>query len=523
MRWLYRKLGRHYVRLALAVQFQFAYAVVAGGIALFSLFGDLTWHEQWRLLAVSAALVAVENLAAFTVASRLLRPSDPWLRGERTPENAVRAWRALAGLPLDFMRYRRALPVVFNVVPISAYATWLLGLPFFPSFFFVCAGAAVVLLYGVLLRYFAIEIITRPVLEDVSLDVPPDADLAKATLNIKARLLLALPAINIVSGVVVSALAGGRGTGVEALGWGVGAAIVVAFTISLELSLLLGESIITPLRELRDGTERVAAGDFTVRVPVYGSDESGRLARSFNTMVAGLQERERLREALGAYVDPGVAERIALEGTELAGEEIEVTVMFLDIRDFTRFAEQADAATVVGELNDFYAHVVPIIAGHCGHANKFVGDGLLAVFGAPERCDDHADQALAAALEIANEVEATQGGRVSIGIGVNSGDVVAGTVGGGGRVEFTVIGDAVNTAARVEQVTRETGDDILLTEATRARMRREPGELVERAVAELKGKTERVRLWAVVPPEAMDQQPGIVGRVALPSSSATRL
>lgn len=518
LRWLSRKLGRHYVRTALFVQFQFAYGVVAGGVLLFNLYGDLTWREEWHLLVVCAGFVAIENVAAFLVAHKLIRPADPWMRGERTPETALAAWRALAGLPLDFMRYRRALPVVVNVVPISVYATVLLDLAFFPSFFFICAGSAVVLLYGVLLRYFAIEVITRPVLEEVSLAVPAEAEFEKATLNIKARLLLALPAINIVSGVVVSALAGGRGEGVEALGWGVGAAIVVAFTISLELSLLLGESILVPLRELRDGTQRVAAGDLTTRVPVLGSDETGRLAQSFNTMVAGLEERERLREALGAYVDPGIAERIAAEGTELAGEEVDVTVLFLDIRDFTAFAEQADAAEVVAELNAFFSHVVPIVARHGGHANKFVGDGLLAVFGAPERLAAHADHAVAAACEIITAVERAYAGRLRIGIGVNSGTVVAGTIGGGGRVEFTVIGDAVNTAARVESVTRDTGDDILVTEATRSRLQRDHGAFEARPTVELKGKTEQVRLWALAP-----QQPGIVGSVALPSSTESRL
>ncbi len=507
LRWLYRKLGRHYVRVCLAVQFQFAYGVVAGGILLFSLFGDLSWSEEWRLLVVSSVLVAVENCAAFVVAHRLLKPADAYLRGDHSAASAVRAWRALAGLPLDFMRYRRALPVVFNVVPISAYATWLMDLPVFPSFFVVCAGSSVVLLYGILLRYFAIEMITGPVLEEVSADVPAEVELGRTTLNLKARLLLALPAINIVSGVVVSALAGGRGEGINALGFGVAAAIVVAFTISLELSLLLSDSILSPLRSLRDGTERVAAGDLSARVPVVGSDEIGRLARSFNVMVAGLQERERLREALGAYVDPGVAARIAAEGTELQGEEVEVTVMFLDIREFTAFAERASATEVVAELNAFFERVVPIVVRHGGHANKFVGDGLLAVFGAPERLPDHADRALDAAVEIVKAVDQVYEGKLRIGIGVNSGPVVAGTVGGGGRVEFTVIGDAVNTAARVEEVTRLTGDDVLLTEATRCLLERDHGPLEERPTVELKGKSERVGLYAALDAGATTSEP----------------
>jgi class 3 adenylate cyclase len=494
MRWLYAKLGRHYVRLALAVQYQGSHLVVLGGVMLLTLFVDVSTHDLVRIIVVTQILCAIENALALAVTFRLVRPADQWLRGDRAPENATRAWRALAGLPLDFIRYRGPLPIALNLIPVSAYITWQLGYGVL-SFFVFLAGACVVLLYGVLLRFFAIEIITQPVLEQISRDLPADAELARTTVPLKARLLLALPAINVVGGVVVSGLSSDSKS-LTSLGVGVAAAILVAFTISFELSLLLANSIIAPLRDLRRGTELVADGDYTVRVPVLGSDETGRLASSFNEMVAGLQEREKLREAFGAYVDPQLAERVIAEGTQLAGEEIEVSVLFLDIRDFTAFAERASAREVVGQLNDFFECVVPVLTKHGGHANKFVGDGLLAVFGAPDRLCDHADRAVAAALEIVEIVGERYGGELLIGIGVNSGPVVAGTVGGGGRVEFTVIGDPVNTASRVEEVTRITGDRILVTEATCALLERDVGGFVERPLMELKGKTEAVRLHA---------------------------
>ena len=217
-------------------------------------------------------------------------------------------------------------------------------------------------------------------------------------------------------------------------------------------------------------------------------------------MMQGLQERERLHEAFGAFVDPHVADRVLAEGTLLEGEEVEVTVLFLDIRSFTAFAERSSAREVVTRLNEFFKLVVPILVGHGGHANSFIGDGLLGVFGAPDRLSDHADRAVTAALEVAMLVRETYGDELRIGIGVNSGPVVAGTVGGGGHVEFTVIGDAVNTAARVEEVTRQTGDDILITEATRCLLDGCSVECEERPMSELKGKTERVRLWAPIIP-----------------------
>lgn len=496
LRWLARKLGRRYLRTVVAVQFQFAHLVVAGGVLLLALYvPDLETATFWRIFLVCQVLVVVENLMAISVAWRMLRPADPWLRGDRTPETAVAAWRAVAGLPWDFVRHWRALPLLLNVVPVSLYVTWELDEPLWPSFLAVAAGAAVVLLYGVFLRFFALELIARPVLERVSADLPDGAELAKATVPIKWRLLVALPAMNIITGVVAVGFASPDG-GLDTLGLGVLVTLAISFTISLELAVLVLRSILEPIQDLQSGTQRVAEGDFSVRVPVLGSDETGRLAGAFNGMVERLGERERLHEAFGAFVAPDLADRVLREGTVLQGEEVEVTVLFLDIRDFTAFAEQAGAREVVDRLNEFYGHVVPVLTRHGGHANAYIGDGLLGVFGAPERTPDHADRAVAAALEITDLVQERYRGSLRIGIGINSGPVVAGTVGGGGHVEFTVIGDPVNTAARVEQVTRRTGDAVLLTDATCALLRRDHGGFEERGTVELRGRREPVCLHA---------------------------
>jgi len=174
-----------------------------------------------------------------------------------------------------------------------------------------------------------------------------------------------------------------------------------------------------------------------------------------------------------------------------------VTVMFIDIADFTGLAERAPAPEVVATVNRLFERVVPIVHEHGGHVDKFVGDGLLAVFGAPRRQADHAEQALAAAVEIERAVADEFAGELSIGVGLNSGRVVAGNVGGGGRFEFSVIGDAVNVAARVEAATRRTGDTVLISEHTRALLP-EPAaaELEERPAMPLKGKAEEVSLFA---------------------------
>jgi class 3 adenylate cyclase len=347
-----------------------------------------------------------------------------------------------------------------------------------------------------IVRYFTMEVVTRPVLEKLSGELPSDFTIRAPGLPIRWRLIAAAPIINIITGVVVAGLsAEGHHAELSDLGLSWVIAVVVSCTISLELVVLVVRSLGSALEDLRRATERIAAGDYSARLPVVATDETGKLAQSFNAMAEGLEERERLREAFGAYVDPELADRVLVEGADLEGEEVEVSILFIDIRNFTAFAERSSPQEVVSMLNGFWELVVPVLLRHGGHANKFIGDGLLAVFGAPDRLEDHADRALAAALEIVDIVAGRYGDEVRIGAGINSGSVVVGTVGGGGRVEFAVIGDVVNTAARVEAATRETGDDVLITDATRTRLDTDL-ELEERPPVPLKGKSVTVRLWA---------------------------
>jgi adenylate cyclase len=175
---------------------------------------------------------------------------------------------------------------------------------------------------------------------------------------------------------------------------------------------------------------------------------------------------------------------------------VEVTLMFVDVRSFTTFAERLAPIEVVAALNRLFERIVPLVHRHGGHVDKYAGDGFLAVFGAPRRYADHADRALTAALEIADAVRAEFGTALSVGIGLNSGPVVAGNVGGAGRLEFSVIGDAVNIAARVESATRQTGDLILLTGQTMGLLRGHHGAFVARQGLTLKGKTAPVEIYA---------------------------
>jgi adenylate cyclase len=273
-----------------------------------------------------------------------------------------------------------------------------------------------------------------------------------------------------------------------ALGFGVPVTVGIAFSPSLR-----------PIQDLAEGTERVAAGDYSRRLPVVQDDDLGALAASFNRMQAGLAERQRLQAAFGTYVDPGLAARLLQQGDDVfTGERRQVTIMFVDIRDFTPFAEANSAEDTVARLNALFEIVVPAVVDAGGHVNKFLGDGALAVFGAPNDLADHADAAVGAAALIRRLVAGQFGGALRIGIGINTGVVIAGTIGGGGKLEFTLIGDTVNVAARVEQLTKTTGDAILLTQQSVDALTSRPTGLTDRGLHILKGKSAAVNVFGLV-------------------------
>jgi adenylate cyclase len=168
------------------------------------------------------------------------------------------------------------------------------------------------------------------------------------------------------------------------------------------------------------------------------------------------------------------------------------TIAFVDIRGFTSYADRVSAHEAVDYLNRFFELLIPIVSRHGGHANKLLGDGFLAVFGAPEPVPDHAERALSCAHELLAAVE----GSYRIGVGVNSGLVLVGTVGGGDLHELGVIGDPVNVAARVQDATRELGEPLLLTEATRALLDGASADLEPRGTLSLRGKPKPVAVYA---------------------------
>ena len=493
---LYRRAGARYLD-AYALGIVLNGVVVAGfGVAVTALYVDVSAGELALYAACSAAGYVVENLVAGVHLRRLGAPVRAWLAGDRGDQASLRAWSAAAALPLALVRR----PSLYAIGALGCAAACLvlagqLGLP---------AGEAALLLpvaylmyvSSAVLRYIALELGMRPVLAAIGERVREPSPPGGAGVSLHRRLLVTVPMVTWGAGVVVAGLITPETRELEAIGRAGVIAFGVSAAISMWLGLVLADAVSGPIIDLRDATRKVGAGDLDVRVPVVCTDETGELAASFNAMVAGLGERRQLHEAFGAFVDPALTERVLAEGTDLAGEEVDVSILFVDVRGFTAFAERAAAHEVVAALNALYEAIVPVIRRHGGLANKFVGDGLLAVFGVPERGGDHAARAVAAAREIARLAGQGSAGELRVGVGVNTGRVVAGTIGGGGRRDFTVIGDPVNTAARVEAATRATGDDVLITEATLRALGPEAGAFEERPAAPLKGKAAPVRLYA---------------------------
>jgi class 3 adenylate cyclase len=497
---LYARGGVGYVRRALFAQLSLGLVVALVGALLTLLFAPgLSAADLIIIIGLSELIYVADGALAVDPIRRALRPLERW-SSDPDATTAREAWEALADLPFALLRRRAAyvsvivLVVVWDLVGVSR-----LGLSA-ASFLLFLPGSLAIWLYWLALRFFVVEQILRPVLAELSHALPAGGGASEPRVTLARRLLIVVPAITITAGAVVAGVVGDHT--LESLAVGIGVSIAVAAAISSWLVVLLADSVAGPIAELRRAADLVGGGDLQVQVPVVSVDETGALARAFNAMVGGLRERERIREAFGTYVDRDVAEHILREGTSLAGEEVEVTALFLDIRDFTGYAERSPAPEVVGTLNRLFERIVPLVHEHGGHVDKFVGDGLLAVFGAPRRQPDHADQALAAALTIAQAVEQEFGRALRVGIGLNSGTVVAGNVGGAGRLEFSVIGDAVNIAARVESATRQTGDTILVSDNTRRLLRRQTVTLTERPPVPLKGKREPVALFAPDPPAA---------------------
>jgi class 3 adenylate cyclase len=274
---------------------------------------------------------------------------------------------------------------------------------------------------------------------------------------------------------------------------------VVAGTIFV--ALLSG-----PLRRLRVGVERLRDGDLAVRVPPTSRDEVGELTRAFNEMGDALLQKQRIQNAFGRYVNDYVLNQLleSPDGEALAGMEREVTILFADVRGFTHLSEGLKAPAVVALLKEVFQLASDRILERGGTIDKFIGDAVMAYFGAPVHQPDHVLRAVSAAIDILRSLEARNrrvgvsggpgGSPVQIGIGIHTGLVVVGDVGSDRRSDFTVVGDAVNVAHRLEKLARP--GQILVSEAVQ-RTVRGAKRLRFEGERQLSGREEPVHVYSV--------------------------
>jgi adenylate cyclase len=506
--WLYRRMVRIYATAAII-------AIGAGSVLIPLTFDLPARLAVWRIAAVMAApaiAFAITLVVDMGLIALRMRP----IRALAAAGDAPRLVVTLLRLPLDAAV--RVLAVHFPVFTTVAMlgmialdaplevgwrgtdyiALWMLSL-------LLGTGHAI-------FEYFGVAAAVRdlmPRLGEASHALAPERWRDVTRIDLRRKLAFVTIFTAFVPLVVLGATVLIKQAGVERgqplvmplWGWigllvGIGLAMMVAFAVRA------ADDVARSAQRLTAAMARVEAGDWTAHLPLASTDEFATLFEGFNRMADGLAERERLRDAFGRYVAPELAQKVLRDGVSVAGVTVDATVMFVDIRDFTALSETLSATDSVALLNRCFARMVEPIRAEGGWVNKYLGDGLMAVFGVPVRRTDHAAAAVRAAAGIRAAVDAIGAelraeGRppIRIGIGIQSGEVVAGSIGSPDRLEYTVIGDTVNVASRIEALNKELGTTILLGDDARAAAGRDDVRAMPPMT--VKGKSEPLQVYAL--------------------------
>ncbi len=281
--------------------------------------------------------------------------------------------------------------------------------------------------------------------------------------------------------------------------------ITVLFVIaSIILILLYSKTLTSPIKRLVAGTKQIQEAKYDVQIPVKNHDELGRLTESFLGMARGLADRDKLADAFGKFVNPELTEKVLKGQIELGGEERVAAIFFSDIRSFTAISEKLKPNEVVEFLNDYMTRMVECVEKTNGIVDKFIGDAVMATWGVPESKGNDTENAINGALmmrEALREFNVGRGGDkkpiIKIGCGINTGPVIAGQIGAPKKLSYTVIGDAVNLASRIESLNKPFRTDILISEESLSLVKGifkvEPMKKIM-----VKGKSEPQQIYAVI-------------------------
>jgi adenylate cyclase len=400
------------------------------------------------------ALLAVTALIQHRLIRRRFGQATAWMAAGRSP--TVAEQQATLTLPWRATEFS-ILSWVSGAVAFAVWA-WILH----HSVLFTFQVLITILLGGlvsVALAYFLTERAAAPLIPLTLHGAPPPRP---ASLGIRPRLILAwalgsaIPLLGLALLPLDAQASAASGATTPSISGAVIAVSLAAVLAGLIITFAVARSVADPLDHIRAGMRQVEGGDLEVVVDVEDGGEIGLLQSGFNQMVHGLRERAQLQDLFGRHVGVEVAQRALAAGSGLGGEQHSVSALFVDLVGSTALAEVLPPGEVVATLNAFFGTVVRVISEEGGWVNKFEGDGALCVFGAPTFQPDHSARALRAArrLDQALREMAPDHHGVSAGIGVSSGVVVAGNVGTELRYEYTVIGRAVNEAARLTEIAK---------------------------------------------------------------------
>lgn len=277
--------------------------------------------------------------------------------------------------------------------------------------------------------------------------------------------------------------------------------LVMGFAVVVSFGMMIGRSI----RAVSEAVEAVHRGDLSAIVRVDSRDEIGLLGDRVNEMIIGLRERKRIVEAFNRYVDRTLTRQVLEGEIRMGGIQLEVSIIFCDIRGYTSLSEGMEPDRIVAMLNRYFTLMAGAVEEEGGTVNKFIGDAILAVFGAPQPCADHRDRAIRAALAMYRALggfnaEQREDGQPELkaGIGIHSGLVLAGNIGTANKIEYTVIGDAVNVAQRIEELTAEKGSPIICSGATLGPYKQRYAHEALGIVG-VKGRTDTLDVYSLMP------------------------
>lgn len=437
----------------------------------------------------AAVLLVTGTVTIGASAVFILLPTLRYLRAGRPPTAAERR------STLNMMRRQSAATVAPWVLTAAVLIP--LNLNAGPEALAVIGSA---MLFGAIATVCTGFLLTLRILRPVLASVGPDSTAPRWTApGVRARLLLMWTVCSALPGVAIASLLVMRNNGwlieqTAAIELALLVLALVAVVVGLRSLILTSMSISDPVQEVVQAMADVERGRIDRSVDVYEWSEIGRLQQGFNNMVAGLRERERLRDLFGRHVGEDVVRRAVEENESLSGDERDVAVLFVDLVGSTRLAATHEPAEVAELLNDFFRIVVAAVDQRHGLINKFQGDAALAVFGAPLRVDDPASAALTTARVLATELQRL---RLDFGIGVSAGSVFAGNIGAENRYEYTVVGDAVNEAARLADRAKGFSARVLCSGASLVRASEAERQRWAALGSEtLRGRSAPTEIWA---------------------------